>query len=884
MILKDPKIYEIDETDFSHDGLTLTDFVDEPIINRVLNGRYIFSGIYDSEGQHADKIKKDAIIKAYCPDGSWQKFRITAPPKKTLNTLSFIANKHEFDANRNFIESLFVRQGTVNQIMQQIKSALAFEQEFDYLSDISTTHQFTIKQNYPIDALIGSNNNAQNLASVVDGELDMLDGKIIMRTRLGADRGFTIDMGLNLDSIEESSPDEICPNSLFLIGATPEGDYDEDKEPITLSYVEPKNMTITDENRVIGKYTNSECKTVEELQQWAEKELFGKRQVHIPRVSHRVNIIDLASTDEYKEYKDLFTLQIGDALHGKLQKQNITIQERMIEYNFLTRQAMYKDMILGNDPGKFTQSLNTGINKINKKTEEVKNTIYEEIINATTIISGNDGGHVVWWPKNRPTDLFFCDEPELELAKRVLRINKSGIGFSKNGWQGPFETAWTMDGTFVADFIKAGTLKAIDIEGVNILGSIFETINNGGIHMRIKNGDIEFFKGAEETTLGRIYMIGDTLNISNKSGNGAIGLGPDMLYVSHEKSAMVSIPEVQFNRIDVTELYINGVKLVPGQGGGGGGGWNGTYPPSVTSSSDKFAWQAWAILRGKGYSEAAAAGILGNIQGEVGSGMNPDTSQIGGPAYGAVQWDGSAYPLVGSPTWNGREYVQRLMSAAGITKDYTTMSAQMDLVDWCMDHGQWIGQVSPTSVSGFKSTTSPATAAHAFELNFERPAAAHPERQTYAQNWYNKFSGLSINQGFIPPIDRPIIVTSEFGWRTDPFGSGAQVFHNAIDIVGGTGPNTNIYASGPGTVVFAGWENSYGNYVIIQHADGLFTGYAHNSSLTVANGDTVTQGQKIANMGTTGDSTGEHCHFQFFRNGPWPSASDFINPREHVNF
>lgn len=912
MILKDPKIYEIDETDFNHNGVALLDFVEEPIINRVLNGRYFFSGVYDIEGQHAEMIKKDAIIKAYCPDGSWQKFRITSPPKKTLNTLTFVANKYEFDANRNFIESMFVSHGTVNTIMEAMESSLAFNQVFKYSSDISSSHQFTIKQNYPVDALIGSNNNAQNLASVVGGELDMIDDKIIMRKRLGEDRGFVIDLGLNLDYIEEDSPDTECPNSLFLVGAQPEGDYDEEKDAITLSYVEPKDMEVTDENRVIGKYTNSECHTEQELLAWAENDLFGKRQVHIPRVSHKVSIIDLSSTEEYKEYKDLFTLQIGDSLHGKLQKQNITISERMIEYNFLTRQAMYKDMILGNDPGMYSKTIASAINNSFKKTEEAKDLFYDEIINATNVITGNDGGHIVLWPKNRPTDILIMDTPDIETAKHVLRMNKSGIGFSKDGFSPEkFGTAWTIDGVFYADYILAGVLRAISIIGVditgstitgtNIFGSVFETINTENIKMNLSNGSINFLEGKEggrgvggiymhkrdrlnpwmllqtnfeDTTSASIFMSDEATGINNNVLVSLLSVGK--IYLGAPKIDLVGDVEI------TGSLKINGVTVTPGQGGGGGG-WNGTYPPSVTSSADKFAWQAWASLRGKGYSEAAAAGILGNIQGEVGSGMNPNTSQIGGPAYGAVQWDGSAYPLVGSPTWDGREYVQRLMAAAGITLDYTTMVAQMELVEWCMFNGQWIGQVAPTSVAAFKSATSPATAAYSFELNFERPAAAHPERQGYAQAWYDKFSGLSISQGYIAPIDNPITITSEFGWRTSPI-TGQQELHNGIDLVGGTGSNTNIYASGAGEVIYAGWENSYGNYVVIRHADGLYTGYAHNSALSVSVGQNVTRGQKIANMGTTGDSTGPHCHFQFFTGGLWPTSDKFINPREHVNF
>ncbi|MDT2557171.1 phage tail tip lysozyme, partial [Enterococcus raffinosus] len=86
----------------------------------------------------------------------------------------------------------------------------------------------------------------------------------------------------------------------------------------------------------------------------------------------------------------------------------------------------------------------------------------------------------------------------------------------------------------------------------------------------------------------------------------------------------------------------------------GGGSWNGMYPPEVTSQADKFAWELWVMLLSKGYSKAAAAGILGNVQGEAGVSMNPDIAQIGGPAYGIVQWDGSAYPLVPPATYDGR--------------------------------------------------------------------------------------------------------------------------------------------------------------------------------------------------------------------------------------
>ncbi|MZH53740.1 M23 family metallopeptidase, partial [Enterococcus durans] len=114
------------------------------------------------------------------------------------------------------------------------------------------------------------------------------------------------------------------------------------------------------------------------------------------------------------------------------------------------------------------------------------------------------------------------------------------------------------------------------------------------------------------------------------------------------------------------------------------------------------------------------------------------------------------------------------------------------------------------------------------------------------------------------PIADPITVTSEFGWRTSPI-TGAQEFHNGIDLVNGN-PNTPIFASADGEVIVAGDANYYdwyGNWTVIKHADGMYTGYAHQSRVDVSKGQKVTAGQQIGLMGTTGPSTGEHLHFQF---------------------
>jgi murein DD-endopeptidase MepM/ murein hydrolase activator NlpD len=108
-------------------------------------------------------------------------------------------------------------------------------------------------------------------------------------------------------------------------------------------------------------------------------------------------------------------------------------------------------------------------------------------------------------------------------------------------------------------------------------------------------------------------------------------------------------------------------------------------------------------------------------------------------------------------------------------------------------------------------------------------------------------------------------ITSYFGGRKSPGGIGSTN-HKGMDIAGPRG--TAIYASDGGIVTYAGWKGGYGYVVIINHNyNGYETFYAHNSKLLVSVGQKVYKGQQIAKMGSTGNSTGSHCHFEIRYNG-----------------
>lgn len=123
------------------------------------------------------------------------------------------------------------------------------------------------------------------------------------------------------------------------------------------------------------------------------------------------------------------------------------------------------------------------------------------------------------------------------------------------------------------------------------------------------------------------------------------------------------------------------------------------------------------------------------------------------------------------------------------------------------------------------------------------------------------------------PVPGNYRVSSDYGYRNSPI-FGKQEFHTGIDIPAGYG--TPVVASADGKVIFSGTKGGYGLSVMIDHGGGLVTLYAHNSTLIAKVGDTVKKGETVSKIGSTGWSTGNHLHFQFYKNGVHSSPWNYV--------
>lgn len=130
------------------------------------------------------------------------------------------------------------------------------------------------------------------------------------------------------------------------------------------------------------------------------------------------------------------------------------------------------------------------------------------------------------------------------------------------------------------------------------------------------------------------------------------------------------------------------------------------------------------------------------------------------------------------------------------------------------------------------------------------------------------------------PVPSCTLITSRFGYRVAPT-TGASTYHGGLDI--GAAMGASIVSAGAGDVIYAGMNGGYGNCVMVDHGNGIVTVYAHMSSIGVSYGQYVTAGQYVGAVGSTGVSTGPHCHFEIRINGGQTDPAAYFSGLTYYN-
>ena len=766
-----PRIYDPLEKDFSHNGLGIMIDTSRCDVTEEANGKYEVEIEHPLISRFSDYFENGYQIKAKPNDQEdYHIFEIKNTYKDTIsNTILIYGQSRTYKIGNREVRHVEIDSKNGAEAMAAIENGMDEPSDVKLFSDIQTTSSTVFEARNVLSCISGEQGS---MVQYWGGEIKREPFKLSLLRRRGRDNVGTVRYGKDLNGLKIKFDWSSIVTKV-------------------LPYADLQNSEDGTTNRIYGNAVMSELATnypdiyakhIQFTEEQGVKDLDSLNRVAAnyfksinpgsdkPKISIELEIEKLTDSEEAKEFSKIRNYGLFDtfSVYHRLYDIHIDTKITSVVYDSLTEKN--KKIYAGDAQMAFYTKQNYELQET-IKTLTKKGYMSEFVDYVTNLINGVEGGSVLQYPKNKPHTTYYMDTDSRDTAKDVIALNHKGLGFSRTGWLGPFVNAWSIDGTLNADFIRAGKIRA----------AIFESsFNSVGDLLRMVSGTLQLWNGnkkiMELTRKGLEFWNSSGMNIGTIGTTDSAGnpfpdastptpLEDNSLVIRTEgdgKYILISSKTgygftllgngkaIYRGDLDIQgDLTIKGQKVIPGQNGGpspGGGTGTGGYPPELTTDAEKFAWDWWSYALVNGYSPEAAAGILGNIQGEVGASMNPDTEQGGGPAYGWTQWDGSAYPLIGSPTWNGREYVQRLIAAANIKEDYTTSLAQAKLIEWSMFNGQWLGAVSPTSVAGFKAMTSPEQAAYVFERNYERPAAAHPEREAWARAWYEKFKDLKAAQ------------------------------------------------------------------------------------------------------------------------------------------
>lgn len=761
-----PRIYSPTETDFSTNGLGILKDTTKCEIYEVANGKYELELEYPLGTRFDEYFENDYQIKAKPNDQEeYHIFFIDDKDIDTfLDTVTIYAQSRTNRLGRRAVTFAEVDSKTGREAMAIIENNMDKKSDIRLYSDITTVSSTTFEARNVLNCIAGEQGS---LLQYWGGEIKREPFKLSLLKRRGRDNIGIIRYGKDLSGLKVkldwtgvktriipyADPQSDTGTTSRIYGSPVDSEYINNYPDVYTEHVQfTEEQGVKDVNS-LNKIAKNYFKTINP---GCDK----------PKISITVEFDKLTDTEEGKEFAKIRNYGLFDTFKIYHRKYKLYFESKVsgVQYDSLSEKVLKLEA--GDTQVAFYQQQAVTIqDKLKDYATNNYMSSFNDYVSSMIAGQGNAGGYVVLWPKEKPSNIFIMDSPDLNKAKEVLRMNKNGIAFSKNGWNGPFNSAWTLDSIFNANFIQTGLIKAdIFQNSFNKTGDVLKLVNgllqiwnNKKKIMELTKKGMEFWNSNSSIgTIGTTDSAGnpfpgastptpieDNSLVIRTNGDGKYILispkvGKGLVLLGNGKA-------IYFGDLDVQgKLTVKGKEIIPGQGGGpsGGGESTGGYPSELKTDAEKRAWRIYDILCNNGFTKQSACGILGNIQQETGGTFDPDTVQIGGPAYGLVQWDGSSYPLVGPATWDGKVYVQNLFNAAGIKEPITSLDAQVRLLIWTFTNGQWMGVVQPTTVDGFKACTDPRQAAYAFERNYERPAATHPERQDYAVNWYNKFKDL----------------------------------------------------------------------------------------------------------------------------------------------
>lgn len=532
------RLFESTATTFLSNGLGNLPDASKCEVTEERNGSYELELEYHISGKRYPELELRRIIVAKPnPYASPQPFRIY-DISKPMNGLVTIKAEHISYDMSGYPVSPFVA-ADVGAALSGLRNNSVLRCPFEFSTDMSSTGDLKILKPASMRSLLGA--SKESILDVYGGEYEFDGFRVMLHASRGSNRGVTIRYGKNMTDLKQ---EENCSNvytAVYPFWYSDEwGLIDLPEKTIAASGVYeyariyPLDLSSEWENSYEWE---DQYPSEDEIRELANKYI-SDNKIGVPTVSLTVSFEQLSQAEEYATLKLLETVQLCDTVNVEFPRLNVSATAKCIKttYNVLT--GKYSSIELGESQSNLASAIASQNNKVDEKLNNrpTKSFMAQAVEKATLLISGGLGGYVVMRSStggDHPDEILIMDTPDIETATKVWRWNKGGLGYSSNGYHGPYATAITQDGEVVADFVKTGQMSADRIHGGTMTLGGFNNING---KFSVKN--------ASNEEIGRWDMDGIYVNggaIYSKTDTSGASIYGGKVNVTHGNTDVGSI-------------------------------------------------------------------------------------------------------------------------------------------------------------------------------------------------------------------------------------------------------------------------------------------------------------------------------------------------------
>ena len=499
-----PILFETTETAFTSNGIgRLTEAISCEV-EEERNGVYELTLEYPMTGRLYGEISEGRFIYSRHSDAlDAQPFRIYKITKPMNGIITVHAHHRSYDLNHVIVRPFTA--GSAAEAMQRISLNTLNACPFTFWTDKSVTADFSLKVPASIRGILGGAEG-----SILDvygkGEYEWDNATVKLHLNRGTDTGVTIMYGKNLTDINEESTAE------NLVGAVAPFWKDAEGENVvvlpegilTLAGASSENALPLD---LSDKF--DEAPTVEDLRSKANTWLTNNGKLE-PESNIRLSFAQLWQTEEYKSYALLQRVNLCDTVTVIYPALGVKAKTKVIRVVYDALLERYTKMELGEPKSTLSGTLARQEETVRQIVRSFQyptiSQVNAAVNTATKLITGGMGGHVVIGTNanGQPNEILIMDTDDIDTAVNVIRMNANGIGFSTTGYNGPFNTAWTIDGAFVADFITSGTLDA------NLIRAGIIMDKAGKNYWNLETGEISI----DASAIGEDYVTSSQLEVT----------------------------------------------------------------------------------------------------------------------------------------------------------------------------------------------------------------------------------------------------------------------------------------------------------------------------------------------------------------------------------